>query len=63
MPVPDAFEATLELLDELAEASNEETGEALHGLRSTVALTLDDEFDVEGDLTKLLLDANSDQAR
>jgi len=35
VPVPDAFEVTLELLDELAEASK---------LRSTVAMTLDEEW-------------------
>jgi hypothetical protein len=62
--VPDAFKATLELLDELAEASSgEETEERLHGLRAAVAMTLDDAFDVDKDLTKLLLDADSAQAR
>lgn len=63
MAVPDAFKATLELLDELAEASSEETEETLHGLRAAVAMTLDDDFDVDKDLTKLLLDADPAQAR
>lgn len=63
MSAPDAFKATLEFLDELAEASGEETGKRLHGLRAAVAMTLDDAFDVDQDLTKLLLDADPAQAR
>jgi hypothetical protein len=63
VPAPDAFKATLEFLDELAEASEEETGERLHGLRTAVAMTLDDAFDVDKDLTKLLLDADPAQER
>ena len=60
---PNAFKATLKFLDELADASGEETGESLHGLRAAVAMTLDDAFDVDRDLTKLLLDADPAQAR
>jgi hypothetical protein len=60
---PDASKATLKFLDELADASGEETGETLHGLRAAVAMTLDDAFDVDRDLTKLLLDADPAQAR
>ena len=44
----------------LAEAS---ATEELRGLRAAVAMTLDDDFDVDKDLTKLLLDADPAKAR
>ena len=54
MSAPDAFKATLKFLDELADALEKKTGESLHGLRAAVAMTLDDAFDIDRDLTKLL---------